>query len=228
MLPPLITWNVDNNTAVISAESTFFNDNSTYSPPTPNPQAVAIYFNSPLYSLFSSFPAVNYGYVAPLGRNYRLSIGDFTGSNQIFLPSIVTTGGKQYICTQVFQEYSTIANWTPVSSVVFVSNTLPIVSNQLSVPLLFDEQRVITGLNGNNANFALLITDIETNELCYKPNLIYNPSAQYRFISMTGQNPITNIDVSVFWKSKFGVLNPLLLTSGASCTLKFLFSKRRN
>jgi len=228
VLPPLITWNTDNSTAVISAQSSFFNNYSSYSPvPVLNPQAVNLFFNTPLYSLFSSFPAVSYGYVASLGRNYRLSIGDFTGSNQIYLPSIVTSGQTQFICTQVFQEFSTIANWTPVSSIVFVSNTLPIVSNQLSAPLIYNEERVVTSLFGNNANFAQIITDIETNENCYLPNLIYNPSAQYRYISMTGQNPITNVDVSVFWKSKLGVLNPLLLSSGGSCTLKFLFSKRK-
>jgi len=227
VLPPLITWNTDNSTAVISAESQYFNNNSTFSPtPTPNPQAIQIYFNSPLYALFSSFPAIGQGYQATLGRNYRISIGDFTGSNQIYLPSIVPQGGTQYLCTQVFQEYSTIANWTPVSSVVFVSNTLPIVSNQLSAPLIYNEANVVTALNGNNANFAQIITDIETNENCYKPNLIYNPSAQYRYISMTGNSPLTNVDVSVFWKSKLGQLNPLLLPSGSSCTLKFLFSKR--
>jgi hypothetical protein len=127
----------------------------------------------------------------------------------------------------MFQEYSTVSNWTPCTGIVFVSNTIPIIPNGLSAPLIFDENQVVSLFSSNNANFANIITDIETNENCYKPNLLYAPTAEYRRISMVGNNPLTNIDVSVFWKNKLGILTPLYLPSGGSVTLKFLFEKRK-
>ena len=155
-----------------------------------------------------------------------MAIGDFTGVNSMLVPPYTVDDSPQYICSVVNQEYSTISNWTPVSSIVFTSNTLPIISNQLSSPLIYNEGG-IQSLNGNNSNFAQIITDLETNENCYKPNLIYSPTAQYRIVSMTGNSPLSNIDVSVFWKSRLGVLYPLLLMSGSSTTLKFLFTKKK-
>jgi hypothetical protein len=177
--------------------------------------------------MFSSFPCVNYGISASNGQNYRMAIGDFTGVNNMLVPAYSVDGSPQYICSVVNQEYSTISNWTPVSSIVFTSNTLPIVSNQLSAPMIYSEGGNILSLSGNNSNFAQIITDLETNDNCYKPNLIYTPSAEYRIISMTGNSPLSNIDVSVFWKSRLGVLHPLLLMSGSSTTLKFLFTKKK-
>ena len=139
---------------------------------------------------------------------------------------ILPTIGGIITYTQVFQEYSTISNWTPCAGIVFVSNTIPIVPNGLSAPLIFYEGSILNAFSGNNANFAQIITDIETNQNCYKPNLLYAPTAEYRRISMSGTNPLTNIDVSVFWKNKLGELIPLYLPSGGTATLKFLFEKK--
>jgi hypothetical protein len=222
--PPIITWNTDQSVAVISAPSQYFNNHSSYEPNlVENPNAIELYFNTPLFSLFSSFPSLNYGPSATAGMNYRIIIDDMTGFNTTLLPSVPQAGQTQQTFTQVFQEYSTISNWTPVSSICFTSNTLPIVSSQLSAPLLYNESRQVS--LGNNANFFQEITDLATNDLCYKPNLLYSPSAQYRYISLNSNVPISNIDVQVYWKNKLGQFIPLLLASGATCTIKFLFEK---
>ena len=62
-----------------------------------------------------------------------------------------------------------------------------------------------------------------TNDLCYKPNLIYSPSAENRYIDMFGNNDISNIDINVFWKDQKGNLMPFYLQSGASASIKILF-----
>jgi hypothetical protein len=221
-LPPVITWNNDTKCAVLYCPSANFNNYSSYSPLTENPQAVQLYFNSPLFALFSSFPATYFTNSTSLGQNWRIAVGDFTGTNSIYLPSTFTSANST-LYSQVFQEYSTISNWSPVTSVCFLSSTLPIVSNQMSAPLLYNDGRVIS--IGNNANFAQIITDLETLDNCYKPSLLYVPSGEYRYISMTGTSPISNIDVSVMWRNKLGILQPLYLASGGTCTIKFLFEK---
>jgi hypothetical protein len=175
-----------------------------------------------------------YGFTSFPGTNYQLTVINAGGTNQIILPNIYPVTYQptasppllKGLYLQVFQEYSTVCNWTPVSSIVFVSNTIPIVSNQIASPTIYNENQIIIG-DGNNAKFAQVITDIESlGNNNYKPSLLYNPTAEYRMISMTGNRPLTNVDVSVFWKNKLGVLIPLNLLSGGSCSLKFLFRKR--
>jgi hypothetical protein len=218
---PVMSWDAMLNTAVISAQSSFYDQQD---PAVPNP--IALYFNAPLFNLFSSFVGRYEGIdYADLGRNVRINIAQFAGTNTILLP-VSAPSAEQYQATQVAQEYSTIQSWTPVSSIVFTSNTLPIVSNQLSAPLVFNEGKKIDALNGTNANFAQIITDLASGDQDYKPFLLYNPTAEFRYIDMYGNQPLTNIDISVFWKNKLGALIPLRLSSGGSCALKILFAKK--
>jgi hypothetical protein len=268
VLPPIFSWDTTTQCAVISTpqfkadgtspafDTRFLDINGVIQP---NPNGVKMYFNSPLFQLFTSFnaifngqsnsfttTAVGQGYyqdptgynsiVIPSGTtltglNYEITILDQQGTNQIITPSIypnvspVSAATTQNLFIQTLQEFSTTINWTPIESVVFVSNTLPIVSNQLASPLIFNENQIVTG-DGNNAKFAQIITDIISNEQSYKPSLLYAPQAEYRMISLTGNRPLTNVDISVFWRSKTGNLFPVNLLSGGSCSLKFLFRKR--
>jgi hypothetical protein len=270
ILPPIFTWDSTTNCAVISTpqykadntspafETRFLDANGNI---TANVNGVKMYFNSPLFQLFTSFNADFYGqnnsitttavgqgyYQNPsgynsivipsgttlTGLNYEITILNQQGTNQILTPNIYPviypdtplTTTTRYLFIQTFQEFSTTINWTPVESIVFVSNTLPIVSNQLASPVIFNENQIVTG-NGNNSKFAQIITDIVSNEQSYKPNILYNPTAEYRMISMTGNRPLTNVDISVFWRNKLGNIIPLNLLSGGSCSLKFLFRKR--
>ena len=271
LLSPIFSWDSSTSCAVISTpqfkanntspafETRFLDANGNIQL---NPNGVKMYFNSPLYQLFSSFNATflgqsnsittttsGQGYrqdpagygsiVIPSGTtltglNFEMIILSQGGTNQIFTPTIypvtyptnplgATTTKNLFI--QTFQEFSTTINWTPVESIVFVSNTLPIVSNQLASPLIFNENQIITG-EGNNAKFAQIITDIVSNEMSYKPNVLYIPTAEYRMVGMSGNRPLTNVDISVFWRNRLGQLIPLNLLSGGSCSVKFLFRKK--
>lgn len=155
-------------------------------------------------------------------------MSNFGGSNQVVYPvngSLTAVPPTAVIFTQVFQEYSTIENLTPVSAIVFTTSTIPIVPNQLSSPLIFAEGNILSNTSGNNSNFQLVLTDLESGDLCYKPNLQYSPTAEYRRIALTGSSPLSNIQLSVFWRNKLGNLIPFYLGSGASATVKFLFTK---
>lgn len=214
---PILTWDVTSNKAILQAETQFYENT--------NLAKIRIYCNPPLFSLFNSFLSVYYGTTGvTLGRNYQFVIEDFTGVNTILLPTNAPPA-TQKVFTQIFQEFSTIDTWTPVSSIVFTSNTMPIISNQLSAPLLFNNGQTSSGL-GNNANFAQIITDMITNQQVFKPNILYSPSAEYRRIDMTGNLPLSNIDINVYWRNKIGQLIPFSLASGSSATIKFLFERK--
>jgi len=214
---PVLTWDVTSSKAILQAETQFY-ENS-------NAAKIRIYCNPPLFALFNSFLSVYYGTTGvTLGRNYQFVIEDFTGVNTILLPTN-DLPANQRVFTQIFQEFSTIDTWTPVSSIVFTSNTMPIISNQLSTPLLFNNGQTSAGL-GNNSNFAQIITDMVTNQQVFKPNILYSPTAEYRRIDMTGNLPLSNIDINVYWRSKTGLLVPFTLASGSSATIKFLFERK--
>jgi len=214
---PVLTWDVTSSKAILQAETQFY-ENS-------NAAKIRIYCNPPLFALFNSFLSVYYGTTGvTLGRNYQFVIEDFTGVNTILLPTN-DLPANQRVFTQIFQEFSTIDTWTPVSSIVFTSNTMPIISNQLSTPLLFNNGQTSAGL-GNNSNFAQIITDMITNQQVFKPNILYSPTAEYRRIDMTGNLPLSNIDINVYWRSKTGLLVPFTLASGSSATIKFLFERK--
>lgn len=276
VLPPIFSWDSTTNCAVIStpqykADNTSVAFETRYLDGTTgnridNVNGVKMYFNSPLFQLFTSFNAdfkgqnnsftttaenpqrqgyyqdpTGYGSaILPVtsttltGLNYEIVILNQGGTNQILTPTIYevtypdtplgsTTTKNLFL--QTFQEYSTTINWTPVESIVFVSNTLPIVSNQLASPLIFNENQIVTG-EGNNAKFAQIITDIVSTNQSYKPNVLYLPSAEYRMVGMSGNRPLTNVDISVFWRNRLGQLIPLNLLSGGSCSVKFLFRKK--
>lgn len=205
--PPFLKWNSANECAELFTEDAYYNST--------NVNKINIYFNRPLFALFTSFKAIRYGINSTLGRFYKIVTTNY-GTN------LTVINGRSYIVTS--QEYSTISNWTPVSSIVFTTGTIPIVPNQLSAPLILFENKLVQ--TGNNPNFSNVLTDMSTNDLVYKPNLLYVPSAQYRLIDLTTSQPITNIDLQCFWKDKNGVLRPFILLSGASASVKILFQKK--
>lgn len=204
---PYLKWNVSSECAELYAENAYYNPS--------NVNKINIYFNRPLYALVTSFKSLRYGTTATLGRFYRILTNNY-GTN------VETIGGKQYIVTS--QEYSTVSNWSPVASIVFTTGTLPVVSNQLSAPLVFFENQLVQ--TANNPNFSNILTDMATNDMVYKPNLLYVPSSQYRMVDLTTSQPITNIDLQCYWKDKQGILRPFILLSGASASVKILFQKK--
>lgn len=204
---PYLKWNNATECAELFTEDTFYNPS--------NVNKINIYFNRPLFALMTSFKAIRYGTQATLGRFYKIITTNY-GSN------IQTIGGLDYIVTS--QEYSTTSNWSPVASIVFTTGTLPIVPNQLSAPLIFFENQLVQ--TANNPNFSNVLTDLATNDMVYKPNLLYVPSAQYRMVDLTTSQPITNIDLQCYWKDKQGILRPFILLSGASASVKILFQKK--
>ena len=211
---PIIAWDGSQNIARIILEKSFLNSN-----PTP----IFLFFNSALYNLFGSFNAVRNGYTITNGKNFQILVIDYGGFNSYQLTDFIT--GVTYDVIEIIQEYSTISAWSPISSIVFTSNTMPIVSNQLSKPTVFVEGSSL-GNYGNNSNFQQVITDLVTDTGFYKPSITYNPTAEYRLISMSGNQPLTNVDISVFFKTRVGQLVPFRLGSGGTCTLKILFTKK--
>jgi len=219
---PVINWDPTTNSASLYADYAGYENN----PSAPNPQ-IAVFMNAPLFSLFNSFPATYLGYNVTNGKNYKIPFVDIGGTNIITLipplqyPPAPIVKYKAILWTQ---EQSTTASWSPILSVVFTSNTLPIEANQVSTPVIFNNNQNVA-LGGNNSDFANIITDIVSEDGNYRPNLVYNPSAEYRRISLKGNRPLYSVDLNIFYKITTGELIPIKLFSGESVTMKILFER---
>lgn len=208
---PILSWDTSNNTAIMNCDVLGYSTNAA--------NYIKIFFNTPLAQLFSSFPVIINSEVP--GLNAQLITDSFSQSNIIQYPPSNPT----YDAIQVFQEFSTVALWSPITAIVFTSNTLPIISNQVSTPIVFNNGAIFGG-NGNNSLVNQVITDFISNDGVYKPNLVYEPTAQYRWIQLMGSRPLTTFDLQVYWRDKLGQLNPFYLSSGSTASVKILFSKK--
>jgi len=212
---PILTFDTNSQIAILNCDVLGYNYTSA--------DYIEIYMNPALFQLFSSFPfTINTFNAVANNLNVLIQTNTFGGANEIPFPPINPT----YTAIQVIQEYSTIALWSPITSVVFCSQTLPIVPTQISAPSVFIDG--VTYTNGNNAVVSQIITDFVSDNGFYKPNIVYNPSAQYRLIDLQGNRPLANLDIEVFWKDRIGALQPFLLGSGCSATIKILFTKKHS
>lgn len=208
--PPYMVWN--NGLATLYGEHPHFDlSQSTH---------INIYFNRSLYSLFSSFPVERYDITTTNNRIYKLLMNPFNGWR--YSKNSLISGNKQLI--QLTQEFSTENILTPVSSIVFTTSSIPIVPNQMSGPLVYSNNSIVNTSSNNNA-FALIITDMAVDGN-YQGSVLYTPSGEYRRIDLSGNSPLTNIDIQVFWKNRQGQLIPFYLWSGCSCSIKLLFEKK--
>lgn len=212
--PPFMLWDPSASTAILNCDTDGYNFAVLNKP-------IKVYFNTPLYNLFSSFSASYFGTTATLGRNFLLNVYD-TGFNTFKNVS----NGITYI--QVLQEYPTAPLWNPVVSLVFSTSLMPIVPELTAAPAVFSGGSGFLS-TGNNSNVTNVLTDLEV-PLTFgwetKPTVNYSPQAEYRLADLFGTSPVYAINVTVFWKDRFGALFPLTLASGGNANIKIMFRRK--
>lgn len=205
---PYLKWDSVNRIATLITDNAGFNDSSD--------NYISLFFNNALYQLFPSLPSKIINSTSSLGLNYLISCSCY---------GIATTetilGYTSFNC---IQEYSTVSNWNPVLSIVFTSNTLPMVAEQISAPIVYINN--LTVHSTNTSNIANIISDFESNDGIYKPFIIYQPYI-FRYKQLIGNAPLYNIDIQCYWKNRYGNLIPFYLNSGGSGNLKLAFIRKQ-
>jgi hypothetical protein len=212
--PPFMLWDPSNSTAILNCDTDGYNFAILDDP-------IKIYFNTPMYTLFSSFSASYFGTTAQQGKNFLLNVYD-TGFN-VFQNN---SNGITYI--QVIQEYPTASLWNPVVSIVFSTSLMPIVPELTAAPAIFVGGSGFSS-SGNNSNLTNVLTDLEvplTAGWETKPTVNYTPNAEYRLCDLFGTSPVYSINVTVYWKDRFGNLFPLTLSSGGNANIKIMFRRK--
>ena len=235
--PPFLTWNTDlqivNITGLIGSETTggyltLAPGSTTY----PDYSSINIFFNSAMFELFNSFPNIIYGY----GTDVNINGSMISGANvQVILPynpqNVINLSNNPFdqsttsAYIQSSQEFCTVSLWNPVTSIVFQSLKIPVNPTQAGSPYIYDGNQVLQA--GNNASIISEIVDFETSSGQYRSFINYTANV-YRFIDLFGNAPLSDIDISVYWRGKDGGLFPFTLVSGGSCSIKLFFKKRNS
>lgn len=178
------------------------------------------YFNNELNALFPTMPTS------------KINVSTFGAFHEILTPQNLqlpfsSLAGINYYTTTT--ENTPFPAWNPVSEIVFLTSLLPVVSTNVGVPRIFNSNGSGLQNPGNNSNVYTILTDFVVGigpNNSYKPYVLYNPTAQYRLNDLYGDSPLNNIDLSIFWKDKFGNLYPFLLQSGNTASVKILFQRK--
>ena len=219
--PPFFEWNSDTSKFILNADVMGYNLNNEIE------NYISIYCNSALYTLISGFESDYYGVKALNGKNYRFKMRTDPRGLNLFQIDY----SQKYFAIQLYQEYSSGSLFSPVASIVFTTNMLPVIPANSSQPTIFNGSGSLIN-SGNNNNLTTMITDFESqdnNGYGFAGSLTYIPSAEYRFISLNnGNDKINNIDITVYWKDQYSKLHPFYLLPGCKCDIKILFRKIKN
>jgi hypothetical protein len=220
--PPLIYWNALQKSAILQGQLGAYDETLT--------RKIEVFFNAPLFNLFNSFQSVYLGYEGvTFGRNNRIIFADIGGINtQQVIPNynnnLTTDSQYAYTAITLLQEYSTQEQISPISSLVFTSNTLPIAPNQTSNVIQFING--IPNIKGTNASTENIITDMVSSTGLYRSGITYAPTAEYRRVHLYGNRPLSNLDISIYYRLKNGELVPFRMASGGSISMKIGFLKK--
>jgi len=221
--PPSMTWDSDKLKAIITGSYVLFGQNNT--------DTAFIYFNNPLSTLFDSFPYLypDVGYDSPL---YSELVFNTNAGAGIYIVQSYNTDGTPvtpngvYTGIQIYQDHQTASLMNPIQSILFTSTLLPVVNENVGLPLIINGTSSNQTIIGSSANIFPVVTDFvvpfsATNG--YVPDVTYVPSGEYRLVDLYGTSPCKSIDVQVFWKDSYGENHPFYLGSGCSGSLKIMF-----
>lgn len=243
--PPVINMAIIDNLATTAGWSGIGSSGSTIYPPV----EYSMFFNEPLFNLFSAFPFIYYGpnYFSSANVNPAIDLNlipegyailsnyvqpiNYESKNYITVGQAGGTTSQYYYLTE--SEYSPVPMWNPISALVFTTSLLPVQFALTNPPQVYGSlpaDRSFTQNGGNNAQISNQISDIEVPMVTgseYKPQVIYYPSGEYRCIDLLGNSPIFQASFSIFYKTKFGALIPFALGSQCGANIKILFRRKR-
>lgn len=194
---------------------------------------IGIFCNSALWAWIGSFQAQYIGdgstTLSSNGKNYKLRIYSIENTNFYLQNNNASPPVFIYTALQMYQEFSLISNWSACQKIVFTTGILPVNPALVANPVVYNTNNKLLN-TGNNSNILNVLTDFEeqtlTGDIGYKPAINYTPTAEYRLIDLLGNNPLSALEISVFWSDKFGNLYPLTLGAGATCNIKLMFRKK--
>jgi len=176
-----------------------------------------IWFNSNLYNLVSNFSGYFNENIVEDTKYFKFDFYQHLGTQYETINSI------EYIVME--QENESLQLWSPAANIVFTTDLIPSLSEQVNISNLSGTsiERV-----GNNNDTENILTDIALplDNPFDVQNISYVPSAEYRMINLNNSagRQLKNINFSLLWRNKYnGALVPVKLSGGSYFSVKLMF-----
>jgi len=178
-----------------------------------------IELNEPLNNLLAGLPSLY-----TTDNTYQLLVYPVADASNVFLQydslSVGASATANYF--KMTQNYKSALLWNPVTSVVFVTQTIPVVNELWSQPYVY-------GINPvpetNNAAFLNTLFEISLGRRA-DPQINYHPEAQYFLTSLLGRQDLSEIQIQTFWRDDVGQLHEFFVEAGSSFNIKIMFRKK--
>ncbi len=219
MYPPSLFYDANTQRINMYIESTYIDGTVN---------GANIFMNKLLFNLLQAFSVQYFNTPAPTGMDVRFII---LSSNTVAITNITPRlGFPTYIATlpagnliQLPQSFTTLSNFTSIRSVVLTSGLIP------TLPEFLPDKTDGSQSNQVATNSKSIISDFEVTSLApqqWRSNLTYLPTAEYRMISLLGNQPLTVIDINAYFVDVNGVFYPLSIDVNQTFNVKFLFRSK--
>lgn len=189
---------------------------------------INLFFNAPLHILFSSFEWVFNSYGSPFGESFMMRVYSKMGENWVVKDASAAPSPKQdWDALVMEQEYGTGPTMCPVARIVFLASLIPVLPSNIGVPRIFSGSVSVQAQQNNNISNE--ITDLVVNLVRgdeYLPNIIYEPTAEYRLLDLQGNTPSQAIQIQVQWVDVYGYYHDFYLQNGCGAHMKIMFRKK--
>lgn len=174
-----------------------------------------IFWTNAYYSNVADYRLAPYSGTPPLG---------FVPTTPLNQQKVYWTLVQDFKCTDTL--------WSPVQSLVFNTQLLPLVKEFQSEPTVLGAGNLGNSAPTSQSAFQPIAIDYEISLAdlgadLWRGFIQYNPTAEYRMADMAGNQPIRSIDIQVFWKSRLdGQLYPVNMFNLSTVSIKLLFRKK--
>lgn len=125
------------------------------------------------------------------------------------------------------QEYVAIALWMDIRKIIIVSRTLPICTEILPDQITTQTTQLpqFSGISSTLPVVSDFVLSYDQfNQI--SSVIVYNPSAQYRFVDLVGNTPINKIDLQFFYMDRFGNKLPIYISPSNEISVKIAFIRK--
>jgi hypothetical protein len=201
---PVITFDSVTSFFTIKGANSLYNEDTLESP-------ILIYMNGPLYHLFGF-------------TNLYTTLNGLS-ENQILMNANTAFVDLTNDLIFATQQNNSVSLWNNITDIVITSTYMP--STQV---LVGNPQIVYQGqsypISTNNSLTRQILLDFPYRPDLYKVPIVYIPTAQYQVFDMNSSDALYNLDWQMWYRARTGLLYPLYLNSGTSCSLKLGFFKK--
>lgn len=182
---------------------------------------IKIYVNYSLQRFLDGIPAIFY-LKAILGRDTQFLVQD-TRNNTYLLPNKPARPPPMSAYYLIMtQNYNTLSDWNSFKSLQVVTNLVPIKNEY--VPSAQIQQN-----NAGTLNLVGVVTDFEPildRGAESRTTVQFQLNGPYRLINMNDLNPLSKLDMSVYWTDEYLNRYLLYITEGQVLTIKIVFIKK--